>query len=88
MSKETEAKNATTITVQWKDIKFDVPANRDDWPVETLIALEDGKTASIVRGFMPTATWREFMALDPTGHDLSEVTDEIAKALGLGGAGE
>lgn len=86
---ETEAGDSSSAHVKWrKGIEFDVPLDRDEWSVETLLAFEDGKAASIVRAFMPPATFRQFMVMKPTGADLNEVMDLIAQAMGLKSAGE
>ena len=85
--RETEAKQ-THGTFTFRDIEFKIPLDRDEWSLEFLEALEDGKAAGTVRGALGAEQWQTVKGLDLKVKDLAELGDLIASVLGFGSAGE
>ena len=83
-----EAQGSTTAVVKWRGNEFTVNRNYDDWTVDFLESLEEGKSVGIVRGALGPAQWRVVKELNLKVRDLSELAEAIAKALGLGSVGE
>lgn len=79
-----EAERDQTADVQWRGLTFTVPADPDDWTVETTLAFEDGHAANGVRLMIGPDQWKELMATKPRNRDLGDLFDTIAKTLGLG----
>jgi hypothetical protein len=85
--REAEA-TATHGTFTFRDHEFKVPLDRDEWSVDFLEALEDGKAAGTVRGALGPKQWQTVKELDLKVKDLAELGDQIASVLGFGSAGE
>ena len=83
-----EAEGIATVEVEWRGHTFTVTADPDDWPVETMLAFEEGKAASGVRGMLGATQWAELMKSKPRTRDLSDLFSAIAAAMGLNTAGE
>lgn len=75
-------------TVEFRGLTFTVPLERDDWSVDFLESLEEGKSVGIVRGAIGPDGWRLAKTLDLKVRDLNELADLIAKAMGFGSTGE
>lgn len=91
MSNETrkdEAKGGRTVTVPWRGHEFTVSREYDDWTVDFLESLEEGKAVGIVRGALGQSQWRTVQAMNLRVRDLNELADAIAKAMGFGDSGE
>jgi hypothetical protein len=90
MSNETrknEAKDGLA-TVDFRGHEFTVSTEYDDWSVDFLESLEEGKSVGIVRGALGPNQWRKVQAMDLKVRDLSELADRVAKAMGFGSTGE
>ena len=85
--RETEA-NSTVGTVEFRGHTFEVPLERDDWTLDFLESLEEGKAVGIARGALGSQQWRTVRSLDLKVKDLDELSDLIAKAMGFGSTGE
>lgn len=83
-----EANDESTVTVEWRDLKFDLPTDRDEWPAEAALALEDGKYLAAVRALVPPDQFAALMATGPKVKDLTSLTEAVASALGFSDAGE
>lgn len=87
-ARKAEAKDDPTATVEFRGLTLTVSREYDDWPVEFVDALEEGKTVGICKGALGPAQWRRVRALDLKMRDLAPLADLIAQALGFGDAGE
>jgi len=83
-----EAEGIETTDVEWRGHTFTVSTDPDNWSVETTLAFEEGKAASGVRSILGPKQWAEFMKSKPVNRDMADLFNEIAKALGLGTAGD
>jgi hypothetical protein len=75
-------------TVDFRGHKFQVTREYDDWSVDLLESLEEGKTVGIVRGALGPEQWRVVKGMNLKVRDLGELANRIAVALGFGDAGE
>lgn len=85
--RKTEAK-ADTAEVKWRGHTFTVPLNQDDWTVDLLESIEEGKSVGIVRGALGPKQWQISGLSRMKVRDLGELAAEIAAALGFGSTGE
>jgi hypothetical protein len=91
MSNETrkaEARGETTAAIEFRGETFTVSTEQDDFSVEFLEALEDGRTIGMVRGALGPRQWREVQAMQLKLKELRPFADDIARAMGFGDAGE
>lgn len=90
MSNETRKDEAKgkDATVDFRGHKFTVSREYDDWSVDFLESLEEGKSVGIARGALGPAQWRTVRAMNLKVRDLNELADLIAKAMGFGSTGE
>jgi hypothetical protein len=77
-----------TAKVEFRGQTFEVPREYDDWSVDLMESLEEGKAVGIVRGALGSRQWRVVKAMDLRNRDLGELSDAIAVALGFGSVGE
>jgi hypothetical protein len=77
-----------TVAVEFRGETFEVSREYDDWSVEFLEALEDGRSVGIVRGALGPSQWRVVRGMELKVSDLRELSDLIAAAMGFGSAGE
>lgn len=87
-ARKAEAKGETTATVEFRGETFTVPTEYDDFSVDFVEALEDGKTLSLVRGALGPTQWRVVKSMRLTVKELTPFADDIARAMGFGEAGE
>jgi hypothetical protein len=73
--------------VEFRGQKFTVPLEYDDYSLDFIEALEDGRTVGIVRGALGPGQWRIVKAMDLTARDLGPLADSIAEAMGFTDAG-
>jgi hypothetical protein len=85
--RETEA-TQTHGTFTFRGHEFSVPLDRDEWSVDFLEAIEDGRAAGTVRGALGAEQWQTVKGLDLKVKDLAELGDLIAAVLGFGSPGE
>jgi len=86
--RQDEAKDATTATVEFNGDTFTVPRNYDDWTVDFLESIEEGKVIGIVRGALGPAQWGRVRRMNLTMKQLQPFADDIATAMGFGSSGE
>lgn len=86
--REAEAKDETTAPVEFRGQTFEVPRNYDDWTVDFLESIEEGKVIGIVRGALGPAQWRVVKGMNLTMKQLQPFADDIAAAMGFGKPGE
>lgn len=77
-----------TATFEYRDQTFTVSREYDDWTLDFLEALEEGKSVGIVRGALGPDQWRAVRAMNLKVRDLTELADLVAKAMGFGSTGE
>ena len=90
MSDETrknEAKGKTAV-VKWRGHEFTVSLAYDDWSVDFLESVEEGKSVGIVRGALGPNQWQVVRSMNLKVRDLNDLAGAVAKALGFGSAGE
>jgi hypothetical protein len=80
--------HAETAIVEFRGETFEVSREYDDWTVDFLESLEEGKSVGIVRGALGPAQWRTVKAMNLKVRDLGELADLLAEAMGFGSAGE
>lgn len=85
--REAEA-NGSTNTVEFRGETFTVPLERDDWSVDFVESIEEGKAVGIVRGALGPDQWRTVKAMSLNMRELGELSELVAKAMGFGDAGE
>lgn len=71
------------ITFEYDGTEYEIPAS-DDWSIETLEALEDGKALRFTRELLGANQWRAFRLKHSTARELGELSEALAKAAGLG----
>lgn len=86
-TRKSEAKGSTAV-VKWRGHEFTISREYDEWSVDFLESIEEGKSVGIVRGALGPTQWRTVQAANLKVRDLSELASEIAKALGFGSTGE
>ena len=93
MGNDTEGPRQTEATAKvakltWRGIDLEVPIDRDEWSVDFMESLEEGKAVGIIRGSLGTAQWRLIKSMDLKMRDLGELSDAIAVAMGFRSTGE
>ena len=86
-ARKAEATDKAAI-VEWREHTFTVSREYDDWTVDFLESLEEGKAVGIVRGALGPAQWRVVRGLNLKVRELNELAGLIAQAMGFGSAGE
>jgi hypothetical protein len=86
--RETEAKDTKKAAVEWRGHTFTVDRNYDDWTVDFLESIEEGKAVGIVRGALGPQQWQAVKAMQLKVRDLNELANAVAGALGFGSTGE
>src|SRR5690349_16978699 len=85
--RQAEAQGETTAKVEFRGETFTVPTEYDDFSIDFVEALEDGRTVGIVRGALGPAQWRVVKAMDLKARDLAPLAEVIAQAMGFADAG-
>jgi hypothetical protein len=67
---------------------FTVSRNRDEWTLDFLESVEEGKSVGIIRGALGPDQWRSVRAMGLTVKDANELSDLIAQAMGFADTGE
>lgn len=78
-----EAKNKDA-TVSFRGRDFTVPREYNDWSVDFLESIEEGKSVGIVRGALGQKQWAQVRAMNLKVSDLAELAEAITVALGFG----
>lgn len=87
-ARKAEATGQKTVDIAFRGETFTLNREYDDWPVEFVDALEEGKTVGICKGALGPIQWRKVRAMNLTLRDLAPLAESIAAALGFGSAGE
>lgn len=74
------------LTVEWRGVTYTLPP-AEEWPVEVLEAMEDGKAVTFVRSVLGAGQWVKAKQ-SMTVTDLSDLAEEIAQAYGFQTSGE
>lgn len=91
MSNETrksEAKDVKTVPVKWRGNDFTIPTEYDEWTVDFLESLEEGKSVGIVRGALGPQQWAVVKQMNLKVGELGDLASAITAALGFRSAGE
>lgn len=90
MSDETRKSEAIgkAAVVTWRGHRFEVSREYDDWSVDLLESIEEGKSVGIVRGALGPSQWQVVKSMNLKVRDLNELAAAISSALGFGSAGE
>jgi hypothetical protein len=80
--------NGDQAIVEFRGHRFAISRNYDEWTVDLLESIEEGKSVGIVRGALGPAQWPAVKAMNLRVGDLNDLADKIAKALGFGSTGE
>ena len=83
-----EAEGVPTVDIVWRDHTFTIGSDADDYPVEVVLAFEDGHNVTALRGLLGPEQWATFMATKPVRRDISALFDTINTVLGYGSVGE
>jgi uncharacterized phage-like protein YoqJ len=86
--RQDEARNPSTATFKWRGEEFTVSRERDEWTVDFLESLEEGKSVGIIRGALGPQQWRTVRAMNLKVRDLDDLSVAVANALGFGSTGE
>ena len=90
MSEETrkaEAKGESVALVEFRGQTFEVSRDYDDYTVDLLESLEEGKTVGIVRGALGPKQWRIVRGMNLKARDLAVLMEAISDAMGFSDAG-
>lgn len=80
--------NGNTTTVDFRGQKFTIPLDYDDFTVDFLESIEEGKTVGIVRGALGTRQWQRVRSMNLKIKELAPLAEDIAKAMGFADTGE
>lgn len=83
-----EAEKIETVDVTWRGHTFTLATAVDDWSVDLTEALEEGKSAAMIRGILGPKQYQEFKSTNPKNRDLADLGGVLAKALGFTSVGE
>ena len=84
-----EAEGGATVTVTWRDMEFEIPADAGQWKATTTLAFEDGHSVTGVRGVLGVKQWDELVKKhDPSNADVNELFTLVGQAMGFEGSGE
>lgn len=87
-ARKAEARGDKTATVEFRGQVFTVSTEYDEYPVDFMEAIEDGRAVGICRGALGPRQWRQVQSMRLKMRDLAELSDLIAEAMGFGSAGE
>ena len=85
---EAEAAGETTVTVEWRDLSFDVPRDRADWPLDAELAARADDPIAFVQAMVSPDQFADLRAQRPTNRDVAELGAKIIDALGFSSTGE
>ncbi len=91
MSNETrksEAAEVKTVPVKFRGAEFTIPTRYDDWTVDFVESLEEGKSVGIIRGALGPKQWAVVKQMNLTVGELAPLATAITKALGFQSSGE
>lgn len=83
MASTTPTTSAPLASIEFEGANYTIPA-ADEWPVDALIAYEDGKIATLLRELLGTEQWGRFTKTPRKVSDLTALFKEIEKGLDAG----
>jgi len=83
-----EAEGEPTIDIEWNGHTFTIGSDPDDYPVETVLAFENGLNVTALQGLLGPTQWADFMKDKPKRRDVVDLFETFNAALGFGSAGE
>lgn len=86
-ARKAEAKDEKTATFKWRGHTFTVNRYQDDWTLDLLESIEEGKSVGIVRGALGPVQWQTVKAMQLKVRDLNDLSGALVKALGFDNAG-
>jgi hypothetical protein len=86
-AREAEA-TGQPASFEFRGEAFTVSRDRDEWTLDFLESLEEGKSVGIIRGALGPAQWRIVKSMGIKVKDANELSDLIAKAMGFADVGE
>lgn len=87
-ARKAEANGDSTTSVEFRGHTFTISTDYDEMTVDFFESLEEGKTVGIVRGALGPQQWQTVQRMQLKMRDLSELSKDIAAALGFGSTGE
>lgn len=85
--RKAEAQGGATADVEFRGHTFTVSREYDDFSVDLLESLEEGKTVGIVRGALGPKQWRIVRGMNLKARDLAELMEAISDAMGFSDSG-
>jgi hypothetical protein len=85
--RKNEAQGKTAI-VKWRGHEFEVSREYNEWTVDLLESIEEGKSVGIVRGSLGPAQWQIVRGMNLKVRDLNELANALSAAMGFGSVGE
>lgn len=85
---KSEAKAAKTVPVNWRGNEFQIATEYDEWTVDFLESLEEGKSVGIVRGSLGPQQWAIVKQMNLKVGELGDLATAITAALGFRSSGE
>lgn len=70
------------LHIEHRGLSYTVPP-QDSWPVEAVLAIEDGKPTNALRHAMGEKQWAKFMSTHPATRDVKALYDKLGTAGGL-----
>lgn len=80
---DTPETTAPLAVVHYDGETYDIPG-AEDWPVEALLAYEDGRMGNLVRSLLGEDGWARFTAKAPKVRDISALFEQIDAAVKSG----
>lgn len=86
-ARKSEAQNAP-VTIDYRGHTFTIERDYNEWSVDLLESIEEGKSVGIVRGALGAAQWQVVKSMNLKVRDLNELATALASALGFDSMGE
>lgn len=79
---QAEAEGIETFTIEFHGLDLAFPADFDDWPVESMLAFEEGRSAGALRGALGPKQWASLMAMNPLKRDINDLFEQLNEYMG------
>lgn len=76
------------VTIEFRGQTFTLNRDYDEWTVDLLESIEEGKVVGIVRGALDVPQFRRVREMRLKVKELRELSDLIVAAMGFGNTGE
>jgi hypothetical protein len=86
-ARQAEANGHKTATVRFRGFDFTIPLEYDEFSVDLIESLEEGKTVGIIRGALGPRQWAH-VQMRLRIKDLTPLMEEITRAMGFTAVGE